>query len=303
MWLIPIAIGALLGTVRQIRPEPVAIVVCAAAACLLVARASWWRRAALAAVLVASFLASSRAWLAYFDYKFEEARQVVAAAGGKVYQGRRDRYHTFWHPLWCGLGDFGQKYGYEWRDKAAATYARPIVQERYREMGREPDLRYLFWDPVYNDVLGEKVVHDISHDPLWYLGVLARRLGRILTWTTPVRLSAGPWSADLPWNGLATVPVVLVLAWTRSWPLLKVVLFPLGTSIRAAVFSGDGARAELHGLVRHHGGGDRPGRAGRGRPRAGAPAVARPCRGDPAYARGRLIRDGGSCSLRARTRR
>jgi hypothetical protein len=238
-WLLPVAIGALLGTVRQIRPEPVAILVSAAAACLLVSRASWWRRAALAAALAASFLATSRLWLAYFDHKFEEARQVVVAAGGKNYQGPRDRYHTFWHPLWCGLGDFGQKYGYEWRDKAAAVYAGPIVVARYKEMGREPDLRYLFWDPVYDKVIGEKVMRDITHDPLWYLGVLARRVHRVLTWTTPVRLAAGSWSEDIPWTGLATVPLVLALAWTRSWTLLKIALFPLGSSVPAVlVFSG-----------------------------------------------------------------
>ena len=146
-WALPLAIGVVLGTVRQIRPEPGAIVVSAGLACLLVPRLSWPRRAALAAVLVAGFLGTSAAWQGYFDHKFDEATRVVSAAGGRVYHGPRDRYHAFWHPLWCGLGDFGAKHGYEWRDKAAAHYAAPIVQERYRALGREPNWSYLFWDP------------------------------------------------------------------------------------------------------------------------------------------------------------
>jgi hypothetical protein len=238
-WLLALAIGATLGTVRQIRPEPGAILVSATLACLLVSRASLLRRAALAAVLVASFLGASAAWQAWFDHKFDEATRIVAAAGGRIYRGPRDRYHAFWHPLWCGLGDFGQKYGYEWRDKAAAHYAAPIVQERYRALGREPNWSYLFWDPIYYDVLAEKVWHDISNDPLWYTGVLARRIVRVFRWTTPVRLAAGPWWIDLPWNGLATLPLLLALAFTRSWGLLKLAGFPLGTSLPAVlVFSG-----------------------------------------------------------------
>jgi hypothetical protein len=56
-WALLLAIGIVLGTIRQIRPEPGAIVVSAGLACLLVSRASWPRRVALAAVLVAGVLA------------------------------------------------------------------------------------------------------------------------------------------------------------------------------------------------------------------------------------------------------
>jgi hypothetical protein len=238
-WALPLAIGIVLGTIRQIRPEPGAIVVSAGLACLLVSRASLPRRVALAAVLVASFAGTAAAWQAYFDHKFDEASRVVSAAGGRVYHGPRDRYHAFWHPLWCGLGDFGAKHGYEWRDKAAAHYAAPIVQERYRALGREPNWSYLFWDPIYYDVLADKVRYDIAHDPLWYIGVLARRVARVFTWTTPVRLAAGSQWLGLPWNGLLTVPLFLLLVATRSWPLLKLASFPLGTSLPAVlVFSG-----------------------------------------------------------------
>jgi len=238
-WVAPLAIGVLLASVQQIRPEPVAILASAALACLLASRASWPRRAVLAGVLVGGFLLASWSWQRYFDRKFDEATRVVAAAGGRVYHGPRDRYHTFWHPLWCGLGDFGQKHGYEWRDKAAAHYAAPIVLERYHARGQEPEWSYLFWDPVYNQVLAEKIRYDVTHDPVWYAGVLVRRVVRVFTWTTPVRLAAGRWWVDLPWSGWAVVPLFLALAFARSWPLLKIACFPLATSLPAVlVFSG-----------------------------------------------------------------
>ena len=237
--LSPLLVGALLGTVRQIRPEPVTILASAAAASLTLARASWPRRIALAALLVATFMLSSRLWLAYFDHKFEQARQVVAAAGGSVYEGPRDRYHMFWHPFWCGLGDFGQEYGYLWWDRAAYRYAIPLVQARYEALGRQPDWRFLVWDPVYNEVLAAKIKRDITDHPFWYAGVLVRRVLRVLTWTTPVRLAAGTWWVTLPWNGLAVLPLLALLAFTRSWSVLKLALFPLGSSLSAIlIFSG-----------------------------------------------------------------
>lgn len=239
-WVLAASIGILLGSVRQIRPEPVTILASAVGACLFLAPASWRRRVALSAVVLGAFVGSGLAWQTYFDHEFAEARQVVGAAGGNVYQGPRDRHHTFWHPLWCGLGDFDTKYGYAWTDRSARHYATPIVRERYRQLGRPgPDDRVLQWDPMYNQVLREKVLHDISYDPRWYLEIVARRIGRVLTWTTPVRLAVGARWVDLPWSALASVAVMAVLALARSWPLLKLSLFPLATSLPAVlVFSG-----------------------------------------------------------------
>jgi hypothetical protein len=239
-WVLAALTGVLLATVRQIRPEPVTMFASAAAACLVFAPASWRRRLVLTAALGAAFVGAGMAWRAYFDHKFEEARAVVAAAGGTVYSGPRELHHGFWHPFWCGLGDFDDKYGYAWSDQAARHYATPIVRERYAARGLPPpDDRVLQWEPAYNEVLKEKVLHDIRSDPAWYLGILVRRVGRVLTWTTPVRLSFGGGWVTLPWNGPATVLLVVLLAASGSWRLLQAVVFPLGTSLTAVlVFSG-----------------------------------------------------------------
>ena len=45
--------------------------------------------------------------------------------------------------------------------------------------------------PHYEEVIRDKVLGDIRRDPVWYLGILWKRAGRILTETSPVRLAAG----------------------------------------------------------------------------------------------------------------
>jgi hypothetical protein len=238
-WLLPLAMGVLLASVRQIRPEPVAIAASAGLACLLVPRASWLRRAALAALLVAAFVATSLAWQVYFDRKFEQATRVVAAAGGRTYHGPRDRYHTFWHPLWCGLGDFGEKHGYEWRDKAARALRRsdragPLPRARKRTGLAVPVLG----PRLQRGARGEDPLRHHPRPDLVPRGSrAAHREGLHLD--DPRAAGAGPWWATLPWSGLATVPLLLALGFTRSWTLLKVACFPLGTSLPAIlVFSG-----------------------------------------------------------------
>jgi hypothetical protein len=273
LWTLPVLSGLLMATVRQVRSEPACVILSAVFSYLAAGGLRWRIRLALAAVLVLSFSVISKGWLAYFDGKFEQAARRVAAAGGRVFTGPRDHYHAFWHAVWCGLGDFGGKYGYEWGDMAAAEYALPILEHRYgsevlRKYGTElPDFeagtqgrtrRYTWgwWDsespmplydrahsdiPHYAEVLREKVLGDISRDPVWYLGVLVRRVGRVLSDTTPVRVSLGQACFTLPMHGALLIPVVGLLLWCRSWMLLKLVCFSLPLSLTAVlIYSGGG---------------------------------------------------------------
>jgi hypothetical protein len=256
--LVPLATGALLATLAQVRTEPITILASAALACVFVSGASTWRRVALLAVLIASFALVWTLWAAWFEARFQEARRVVAAAGGHPYDGPRDTSHAFWHPIWCGLGDFDTRYGYVWSDTAAARYAHPILRDVYKV--DVPDWDFdswgyytAFWDPGrryykmpyemphYSDVVRDKVLGDIARDPAWYGGILARRAWRLLSETTPARLTLGSRFVTLPWTGLLVPPLLALLALTRSWTLLKLACFPLSTSIPAfVVYSGNG---------------------------------------------------------------
>ena len=250
LWAAPLAAGVVLATVRQVRPEPVALLASAGLCCLLVAGVRWRVRLALAAVLLVSFFGVSKAWECYFERLFDRAFATVKAAGGHPYTGPRQHYHMGWHSVWCGLGDFAQDRGYDWDDNVAKDYARPILEEKYGEImppwhtttGTPIDE---YWDdarkyykmphevPHYATVVRDKVLSDIARDPAWYLGVLARRVGRIGARTTPLSASLGGERLSFAAHGALIVPVVLVLLVLRGWALLKLVLFLLPLSAPA----------------------------------------------------------------------
>lgn len=255
---IAVATGALLATIAQVRSEPATILAASALACLFLARAGWGRRLLLVALLVGAFAGVSALWGRWFDAKFEDARRVVAAAGGHPYDGPRDAAHSFWHPLWCGLGDFDRTHGYVWNDNAAARYAHPILAAKYHVDLPEWDPDHwayygAYWDagrryykmpyemPHYSEVVRDKVVGDVAADPAWYAGILVQRAWRLLSETTPARLAVGGGSLALPVSGLLLLPLLGFLAATRNAVLLKLALFPLATSLPALlVYSGDG---------------------------------------------------------------
>jgi len=264
--LAPIATGLLLATVRQIRTEPV-LVGASVLLAYLSARALGWRvRALLVGLLAASFLFGSWAWSSYFDAKFREAYLKVKAAGGHPYDGPRHLHHFVWHAIWCGLGDFDTRYGYKWNDVEGMAYALPIMRARGFEATGHPSLKRqpfdaltlgVYWDrarkyartpfevPEYIQVIREKVVHDITHDPVWYLTILAKRVGRLVTDTTPPTLARGDGHAvSLPRSfvwGLLPLAVAAVAVRARSAFVLKLLLFlaPLA-STALLVYSGQG---------------------------------------------------------------
>ena len=214
------AIGALVATIGQVRSEPATIIVSALLACVFLTGARASARLALAATVLGAFFAVSTAWRLWFDFKFAQARSVVAAAGGHPYDGPRDMTHAIWHPIWCGLGDFDTTHGYAWADTAAAGYAHPILRDVYGvpvpEWNPESWGYYdAFWDPGrryykmpyemphYSEVLRDKVLSDIAEDPGWYAGILGRRAWRLLTETAPLRVAVGAAYVTLPWSGLS----------------------------------------------------------------------------------------------------
>ena len=108
----PMAVGVLMATIRTFRSEPMALMVSAMAMYWLVQGLSRTRRLGMIGALLLSFWITGQAWNRYFVKKHEETRIAVAAVGGHPYPSEIRLYHHFWHPIWCGLGDFDTKYGY-----------------------------------------------------------------------------------------------------------------------------------------------------------------------------------------------
>jgi hypothetical protein len=258
LWILPVVTGALLATVRTIRSEPISILVSAALACLVLRDISWQRRGLMIAALAGSFALGNAGWSRWFDYKHAEVTALLTRIGGHPFPGPVRAHHALWHPIWCGLGDFGQKYGYSWRDEDALAYAAPILESRYHQtlpkLAWNSDLpRDEYWDdqkiykklpfdvPHYAEVLRGKILRDITHDPLWFAGVVARRAWRILFDATPVRLAWAATAWTLPMHGLALLPLMALLVAARSRLLLSVILFTLPTCMPAmVVYSGGG---------------------------------------------------------------
>jgi hypothetical protein len=265
-WSLPVVTGLILATIRQVRSEPVLVIASAALAYLFASPLRARVRVALVTLLATSFILTSRGWTFYFDGKFRQAHEVVRVAGGHPYNGPRSAHHFFWHALWCGLGDFDQKYGHQWSDREAAEQVLPILASRHGSpTGYSPvkTKRYdwltmgVYWDrarkyartpfetPEYVQVIREQIMHEVTTDPAWYLTILGKRVLRIMTQTTAPSLHLGRGFVlsppDLPVYGLLALLVVYLLIRARQWLLLKVIIFTLplaGTAL--VVYSGGG---------------------------------------------------------------
>jgi hypothetical protein len=256
VFLWPIGVGLLMATVRTVRSEPVTIAVAAAATYALIPTLSRKTRAALVAVLALSFYVGGSYWGWHWVSKQRHSAQVIKSYGGHPYPDDIRLYHHVWHPIWCGLGDFGQKYGYVWNDHEAAAYAKPILEAKgifvpsgffraYSDPREylDPETKIykkLPYDiPYYNDIIRDKVLSDIKKDPAWYLGVLANRVHRIFTMTTPIRVTWPSGFLNVPWHAALLVPVAALLALARSRFLLGLTLFTLPSATTALLIFSD----------------------------------------------------------------
>jgi hypothetical protein len=245
------AAGLVLGTALHIRSENALVFASALLATLFMTRLRWAGRAALAATLVATLLLAIRGWSHYFQRQIDHAYEVVEKAGGYPHpHAKAPRlHHAVWFPVWCGLGDFDEKYGYEWLDIAAHRFALKELREKHGVQHPKYADGYYFSEPVFIDarrrypmlpydlpgyleVIRGKVVHDITHDPLWYAEILAKRLRHILLYPTPLKLGSGHvYLFQLRTTGLIFLPMLLVLLACRSRFLLQVLCFTVPISI------------------------------------------------------------------------
>lgn len=259
-----VASGAFLGTMAHVRPEMMSTAVAAAFAFVWLARKR--RRLALTGLIVfASCLVSVRAgWGTYFAAKIRQAQHVVTEAGGRAYHGPMVASHVFWHAVFCGLGDYGQDRGYAWDDRVAGAFVAPRLRERhgieirqaavkgwnpyvfaYREGGEVMNVEAELL-PEYAAIVREKILDDVLGSPLWYAGILARRVSRVLVETEPLEVRLGVVRASIAVHGwiLLTVAAALAVAFRMRWflPLLVFTLAPSASAIM--MYSGHGATSQ-----------------------------------------------------------
>jgi hypothetical protein len=261
-WIAPIAAalcGVVLGTAYHVRVEAAVPIASVVMALLTAPRARMWIRVATAVLAVAAFSVTVSAWARFFDHKWAEATAVVRQAGGHVYDGVRAARHQIWASIWAGLGDFDQTHGYKWSDEVQVRYVDRVIEERYGESlpwwwgTRKPDrtaddfydadhmyYRHYLDNPHFLDVVRDKVLSDIEHEPMWYAGIIARRAWRVLTHTTPVRVLAVPSRPlTIPFSGLLLLPILGGAMVLRDGFAIRALLFALPLSLPAlAIYSG-----------------------------------------------------------------
>ncbi|MBN3034320.1 MAG: hypothetical protein JW861_01940 [Bacteroidales bacterium] len=227
--LLPVITGAISGFFSEIRGEVGVLAVSAALIYLLSHGYPIWKRLMMIVLMAVAFWMVKQSIRSYFDRKWEEAAEVVAVNGGHVYTGKRIYSHRFWHPVFCGLGDFDTRYGCVWDDTLAYAYALPVMKEKcgidleYSGYKYHPELwydsarlYYVKFDEIdeYEEVIREKVLNDITSDPRWYAGILAKRTLAVMTHTLPFEYAG--WLlipvAVILWIRRSRIPGVLLIA-------------------------------------------------------------------------------------------
>lgn len=229
-WYFPVLLGAVFGffsaVIREFRAEPffVALLIWLLVAGLKVPfrnKLKFFGAGALTFVLL------NFGFGIYWDYKLAQAKVFVSKNGGYEMPAKAtiQKYHEFWHPIWCGLGDFDTKYGFEWNDFAAYGKIIPEMKEKYGISVDWPGGKFLnqYWDyekkypvkigeyPEYHEIAKRQVLDSISRDPVWYLTILGKRLIQIGKDVTDISFEmAGYRVIAFSFNGILLI-VLLVL--------------------------------------------------------------------------------------------
>lgn len=244
VYLLPVVSGVFLASFREVRLEP-ALVLLSVAVLYATAAGGWRRRAGLLATLGVTVLSTSLLWGYYWNAKFEEAFEIVERQRGVSFDPPWARSHALWHSAWCGLGDFAAERGYRYDDRTAYAWGVSEVNRRfgtryrmtggwelanYRTLARKNRMRPEELD-LYLIVMRDRILGDIAGDPLWYAGVIARRVEAVFEETTPVRLGTGRLRFDVPFSAWLLFPVLAWLVYLRRWDQVKLLGFYLPTSL------------------------------------------------------------------------
>ncbi|MBK8338664.1 MAG: hypothetical protein IPK99_00970 [Flavobacteriales bacterium] len=237
--------GLLIAFCTEVRNETIVVMMSLVAMLLFVPRISWLQRGGTILLALLAFSFGRTSIQDHFDRQWERTAELVEAHGGHVHKGPRISGHRIWHPIFCGLGDFGADKGYAWNDRVAYAYALPILEEEFGIRVKwsggfgtddhydEAGLYYVKFDEIeeYEEIVKGKVLADVNTDPGWYLAILIQRIGRILTVTLP-----------FAYAGWTVIPLSLYLFRGRLWFHLRLLLVSLPLSITPfAIYSGEGA--------------------------------------------------------------
>ncbi len=237
--------GSIIGFFSEFRNEISIVILSLILISLFSKQKNFLIKVVLASIGFGSFFLTKSTINYYFQKKFKNTIKVVEEAGGHPYKWATISGHRTWHPIFCGLGDFDTKYGFEWNDKVAYRYAMPILKDKYgmniEYSGKyhldnyydESKLYYIKFDEIdeYEQIVKDKVLYLVKSDPIWYIKIISKRIIRTLSITIPV-----------PYFGWGLFFLMYYFVRKKNWPELYLLIVSLPLSATSIIiYSGRGA--------------------------------------------------------------
>ncbi|GEM_PF-6176268 len=158
---------------------------------------------------------------------------LVVAGGSSYLESKIEIKRHFWHSMYIGLGDFDQKYGHVPSDEQAYLVASDVAGDVASED--------IVSTPAYEPLMAKLFAMRVGGDPVWYAGILARRVFRILTDTTPLSVQFGSYRIAAHWSGLFWILALGLAVYRRKKRDIGMLLFTLPMSLSAVmIYSGEG---------------------------------------------------------------
>lgn len=253
-FIIPVISGILAGIMYHIRAESMAVFISCVTFVWLNNNINLLRKTLHTILLLSLLILTVNSIKKYFETTQATTRKVVADSGGAVFEGGKTIVHPFWHPIYCGLGDFDTKYGHVLHDTAVYNYALPILRIQTGDSLRYPgrtkyemaeyyDKDSLYYKkvetiPGYDKLIKEKFISDIIDDPLWYTGIITKRIVKFLFNLSPLGISIYKYAIPIPFHGIIFLLLLTLLLAKRQWFWVKILVFtmPLGISVIAIFY-------------------------------------------------------------------
>lgn len=209
----------------------------------------WYRRFLPVLFLLSLFFLTDSVIQNYFLVKKNHTTEYVKKVGGVPFEGGATIVHPFWHPIFCGLGDYDKKYHHYLHDTFVYNYALPILRklhnEEYKYPGKTPYEMNEFYDsthyyykkaetlPGFDSIVKQKFLSDVGNDPAWYGGLILSRTRDFFFNLSPLGISLNNLIIPVPFHGIIFFCLIFLVFVNKDFRLLKILLFltPLASSV------------------------------------------------------------------------
>jgi hypothetical protein len=143
----------------------------------------------------------------FIDYdmqkRVEKTNDVIAEVNGVVYPGPVAKMHTFFHPLWIGLGDnkYGRELGFKWEDRIARVRVAKLRPDIYKISDMCANKICIYFDkykvypayaenmPGYQETLRNDIWRAFKNNPRIFLLIYFEKLKNNITKLSSIHIN------------------------------------------------------------------------------------------------------------------